>query len=121
LKPTRRDRGDIQQGSAFCKTKQAADEIERIVEAKPLAQELAADPEVKPYAAHGEVGNGRRGDISTSTRGSNKAEYLVRRLKRDAPAIAEKLANGEYPSARAAAKAAGIARSVTQTGMRGIS
>ncbi len=40
-------------------------------------------------------------------------EYLVRRLKRDFPEIAEALARGEYPSARAAAIAAGIIRKPT--------
>ena len=40
--------------------------------------------------------------------GGNGLIYLIRRLKRDAPEYAEALARGEYPSARAAALAAGI-------------
>jgi hypothetical protein len=68
------------------------------------AQQMAGDAEVKPLAAHGAIGNGRRGSDRTSTRGET-AEYLVRRLKRDAPEIAQRLARGEYPSARAAATA----------------
>jgi hypothetical protein len=39
---------------------------------------------------------------------SNSAERIVRRLKRDAPDIAEALARGEFKSARAAGIAAGI-------------
>lgn len=63
------------------------EEVERLIAAKPLAQELAADPAVKPAPAHGEVGNGRRGDNVTSTQKGNSASYLVRRLKRDAPDV----------------------------------
>jgi hypothetical protein len=51
-----------------------------------------------------------QGDNSTLKRGSTSASYLVRRLKRDAPEVAEALARGEYKSARAAAVAAGIVR-----------
>ncbi len=77
------------------------------------AQALAADPEVKPELGHGGArpGAGRpprtgagltEGDDGTGgegcenqdaigtliSRGSNKAEQLVRRLKRDAPDVA---------------------------------
>ena len=38
------------------------------------------------------------------------ASYLVRRLKRDAPDVADALARGEYRSARAAGIAAGIVK-----------
>jgi hypothetical protein len=80
------------------------------------SQELARDPEVTPIATHKEAGKqGGRGNrkaransTSFSKRGSNSAEYLVRRLKRDAPPIAEALGRGVYPSARSAAKAARI-------------
>ncbi len=40
----------------------------------------------------------------------NSADYLLSRLKRDAPEVAEDYFNGEYKSVRAAAKAAGIVR-----------
>jgi hypothetical protein len=67
------------------------------------------DQAIPPINAHGGV---RRGDFSvlqcnTEKQGNTQA-YLVRRLKRDAPAIAADLAAGKYRSARAAAKAAGI-------------
>lgn len=42
-------------------------------------------------------------------RGNNE-EYVVRRLKRDAPNLAEALARGEFPSARAAGIAAGFVK-----------
>lgn len=47
-------------------------------------------------------------NVRTVSEFGNKAEYLIRRLKRDAPEIAKALARGEYKSARAAAIAAGI-------------
>jgi hypothetical protein len=75
---------------------------------KRTAPDLAADPGVKPLAGHG--GGRKQGANSTLIRGSTDASYLVRRLKRDHPGVAEKLARGEYPSARAAGIAAGIVR-----------
>jgi hypothetical protein len=57
---------------------------------------------------------GRRGkelgyDSNVVHRG-NSEEYLVRRLKRDAPELAGALAQGEFPSARAAGIAAGFVK-----------
>lgn len=73
---------------------------------------MAADPGVKPAPASGEIGRGgnRRDEITPNKARGASAEYLVRRLKRDHPEIAEALARGEYPSARAAAIAAGVVR-----------
>jgi hypothetical protein len=76
----------------------------------PQAQ--AEDPEVKQIVGHGGDRRSARvrknqGDNVTLVRG-NRAEYLVRRLKRDAPEIARQLADGTFRSARAAALAAGI-------------
>lgn len=42
----------------------------------------------------------------------HSSERLVRRMKRDAPEIANDLAAGKYPSVRAAARAAGIVKAV---------
>jgi hypothetical protein len=65
-----------------------------------------AEPEM---ARHGEIGGGHaRGDNITSDRGTS-AEYLRRRLKRDAPALWEQVASGEK-SARSAAIEAGIVK-----------
>jgi hypothetical protein len=75
-----------------------------------LAQDLAADPNVKPAAEHGTNQHTRGGAISTSSHGSTQASTIVRRLKRDYPKIAKALARGEFPSARAAAIAAGICK-----------
>jgi hypothetical protein len=44
---------------------------------------------------------------------SDSAERIVRRLKRDAPEIAEALARGEFVSARAAGIAAGFIKPKT--------
>lgn len=91
------------------------------------AQALAADPEVKPLGPaapeKGEARNpsGRNQHLEVDSvsiepnpdnggRRGTGAEYLVRRLKRDAPEVAAELARGELPSARAAAIKAGIVR-----------
>jgi len=56
-------------------------------------------------------GAGRIGDHDnvSSMRGTSE-EYVVRRLKRDAPELATALARGEFPSARAAGIAAGFVK-----------
>jgi hypothetical protein len=48
-------------------------------------------------------------DGNVSSRG-NSEEYVVRRLKRDAPELAEALARGQFDSARAAGIAAGFVK-----------
>jgi hypothetical protein len=70
-------------------------------EAQPLAQQLAADPGVKPAPESGEIGRGRNrcNKVTPNEDRGNTAAYLVRRLKRDAPEMAQALARGEYPSA----------------------
>jgi hypothetical protein len=55
-----------------------------------------------PLPAHGEIGNGRRGSITTSTRG---ADYQLRRLKRDNPALAQRVIAGEITANQAAIEA----------------
>lgn len=75
------------------------------------SQAVANDPEVKPLEEHKRPDKGY--DITFSTQDGKRgtaAEYLVRRLKRDHPDLAEKLARGEFKSARAAAIAAGIVK-----------
>jgi hypothetical protein len=86
--------------------------------AEHVAQKMAQDPEVKGTLTREEAGAlGGRGHKAIDNvnsfpvenhQGGNSALYLVKRLKRDHPEIAEALAQGKYPSARAAAKAAGI-------------
>jgi hypothetical protein len=46
--------------------------------------------------------------VTNGTRGTHGAEYLTARIARDAPAILERMKAGEFPSVRAAARAAGI-------------
>ena|SRR5215831_18944202 len=53
-----------------------------------------------------------RGDILTSGRGTSQ-RYLLARIKRDHPDIFAAVERGEYRSARAAAKAAGIIPEMT--------
>jgi hypothetical protein len=74
-----------------------------------LAQDLAADPSVQPAVGHGGDRTTKQVDnVHLNKLNSNSAERIVRLLKRDAPAIAEALARGEFKSARAAGIAAGI-------------
>ena len=47
---------------------------------------------------------------SPDSKGGNSQEYLLARIKRDAPDVLEDYANGKYPSVRAAAIDAGIIR-----------
>ena len=65
-------------------------------------------------AAGAQGGRGRKAsnNVTSFTRG-NDATYLARRLLRDAPDIFAALERGEYPSVRAAAKAAGLVRDKT--------
>jgi hypothetical protein len=64
--------------------------------------------EVPELAGHG----GIRGQVDNVNlpKGGNDPTYLVRRMKRDAPEIAQALAGGEFRSVRAAAIAAGIVK-----------
>jgi hypothetical protein len=74
------------------------------------AAALAADEGVKPLAEGPGNPTGKNRNGSNTTKLDRGASYLVRRLKRDAPDIAQALARGEYKSARAAGIAAGIVR-----------
>jgi hypothetical protein len=54
----------------------SAAEVQALIDSKPLAQQVAADPEVKAASKHGKIGNGRiRSDVVTSTQRSNGAYY----------------------------------------------
>jgi hypothetical protein len=96
---------------AFCQERSpyglgcTPEQLDAYIEARPKSQQMAADPETKPLAGHG--GERKAEQDSNATLTGRGAEYLVRRLKRDFPKIAEALARGEYKSARAAAWAKG--------------
>jgi hypothetical protein len=97
--------------AAFCKAKRPhglgrdPSEIDSLIAEgakRRTAQAQAADPEVKAAEAHGGARNGEvQGDNGTlKMRGSNQADYLIRRLKRDRPDIARKLAEGSVGEVR---------------------
>lgn len=90
----------------------SVEDIDRIIgeRRKREAKELAADPAVEPMPKHGGERKAKQVDDINLIKGGTSVSYLVRRLKRDYPEIAEALARGEYPSARAAAIAAGVVR-----------
>lgn len=82
---------------------------------------LAADPNIAPLAMHGanQYGGAQkaaapptraRGRANGNSSGSNQATYIIRRLKRDFPEVAERLAAGEFKSARAAGLSVGIVK-----------
>ena len=87
------------------------------------ATALANDPEVKTQPTKSEAMKGNqnarkeksdRNTVTVVSHGrGNAQEYLVRRLKRDAPEIAAALGRGEFRAARAAAIAAGILKEAT--------
>lgn len=62
------------------------------------AQAMAADEQTTALAEHGnqegEVNSRNSADNGNSVRCGDRAEYIVRHLKRDAPQIAERLARG---------------------------
>lgn len=76
------------------------------------ARQIAAT--AQPIAEHGEIGNGRsRVDKNENVnsidhQGGNGQTYRIAKLKRDYPAIAERLQSGEFRSVREAERAAGL-------------
>lgn len=71
---------------------------------------LIAD-DVPVSAAHGEVGRGRRrvDDINSNGQGGTSSAYVIGRLKRDRPDLAERVVSGEL-TPNAAARQAGITK-----------
>jgi hypothetical protein len=112
LIPPERPYGSLEallQAELGCSEVQFRHELRQVRAAE--AKRLAANPAVTKADTHAEAGakGGRGKKAPDNIMGfGTSASYLVRRLKRDAPAIAERLAHGEFPSARAAAIAAGI-------------
>ena len=81
-----------------------ADEVESIIESKPLAQQLAASEDVKPLNDNGgdrKTEEGRSVLSANAEQRGTGTPYLVRRLKRDAPEVAEAWA-GARPATRPA-------------------
>jgi hypothetical protein len=83
--------------------------VERRLTAREMA---AADSDVLPLHTHAQAGakggRGKKASNKVTSFSGNSAAYLVAKLKRDAPEFAERLAAGEFRSARAAALAAGV-------------
>jgi len=95
------------------------DVCERLLKEAGAPDVAQADIEValekakaKPLGSHGGDRTEQGDNVTLNDRGNNAA-YLVARIQRDHPLIAKRLADGEFKSVRAAAKAAGIVRDLT--------
>ena len=101
----------------FCRSPNGLGLDRTEIERRLTAQEMAQSDEVPPAMTHAEAGaKGGRGNKATRNTRSfrhDSTEGIVARLKRDAPEFAERLADGEFKSARAAALAAGIIKEPT--------
>jgi len=88
-----------------------ADVVRAIVEeqndARLLRDVVAAVPAAQP-AIHPGPGRGKKTESNPHRFTTGSQGRLIARMKRDAPDIAERLAEGEFRSVRAAARAAGI-------------
>jgi hypothetical protein len=90
--------------------------VESQIAVRARAAALAGNPQVTESNEHGgdhTTEEGKATLLYKVAQYGTSQEYLIRRLKRDAPDIAEALGRGEYPSARAAAKAAGIIKTLS--------
>jgi hypothetical protein len=80
---------------------------EEIGKRQAVAQEKARENQ-EPLADHGEVGNGRKVELTKSEnvnsthQGGNSSDYRIRKLRRDFPEVAAKLDRGEFKSVAAA-------------------
>jgi hypothetical protein len=106
------------QGLEISPTRKLKDYVQEDAEVLKLVENELSE-ELREHGGTGanqytkqDQGNDCRGVDNTSaiTRGSTNSNYLLSRLKRDAPDIAEKYFKGEYPSVRQAALAAGIVK-----------
>lgn len=77
-----------------------------------LSEAMQGNQNARKEKDENSVANGQ--PVLTEQQSSNSQERIIRRLKRDAPAIAKMLERGEYKSARAAGIAAGIVKPVVQ-------
>lgn len=93
-----------------------SDVIDRIIKERESAQTIAAKLDGKTVNAgpgpltQEEKANGHIVPIKSDGAHGNAADYLARRIKRDAPEVFSRLEQGEYRSVRAAAIDAGIVR-----------
>jgi hypothetical protein len=94
----------------------------RLLRAEGITGPIPADKALEKMVGEVEALQKHGGDHTSATyqaddskvaQYGNSSRYHIARLKRDHPAIAEALARGEYPSVRAAAKAAGFVREPT--------
>lgn len=87
----------------------SADDLEAIKQAQP-GQPVPVV--LGPHGGDRKSGRAKldQSDVITLIRGTTGSPYLIARLRRDYPAILARLEAGEFPSVRAAARAAGIVR-----------
>ncbi|MBU0515098.1 MAG: hypothetical protein KJ621_10030 [Proteobacteria bacterium] len=107
----------LNKGRAARESVGAATRIDPAGPAAPVATPAAPDTHQKlgdPHLILGAHGGDRRSNKfvpkAHKISWGETTEYLIARLKRDAPSVAEGLARGEYRSVRQAAIAAGIVK-----------
>ena len=93
----------------ICSENDKALQLLNSVTAKKMSNPGA--PEGNEYNLNGRAGKETKVDdvnFGSDSKGGNSQEYLMARIKRDAPDVFDDYANGKFPSVRAAAIAAGI-------------
>lgn len=85
--------------------------LDKMLKAETGLDEQAIKDRIKEarLPRHGEIGHGRRLDNINSTQGGTSETYIVRRLKRDRPDLAQQVLDGTT-SARAAGIKAGFVK-----------
>lgn len=85
---------------------------EAVTAAEAMRRKVADTQALQPHGTNQHSTTEELVFTNSSDHGNTK-QYQIARLKRDRPDIADALARGEYPSVRAAAKAAGIVQDPT--------
>ena len=102
-------------GRPFSEIKPYLEAVRGPVATAALTAPVIDEPHVISEAGPGRGHKVKRADdskpvLSVGKRGGNARDYLAARIARDAPEVAEKMKRGEYPSVRAAARAAGLVK-----------
>jgi hypothetical protein len=104
------------QGLEISPTRKLKDYVQEDAEVLKLVENELSEEMQDPHSRPGNQNAAKKENTVdnvnpvSGSKGGNQADYLLSRLKRDAPDIAEGYFKGEYPSVRQAALAAGIVK-----------